>query len=69
MTNAPFFTITDSDTRFTNSRSKRFTTIDAAKVSAYERLRDKKADAGVFILKTVMLIQPTSIENQFFYQI
>ena len=50
-----FFTLTNSHTESTNSRSKRYSTIDEAVAEAQGRLARKEAEA-VVVLKAVELV-------------
>ena len=50
-----FFTITNQHTHETNSRSKRYNTIEEAATEAQRRLANKETE-GVIILKAVEIV-------------
>lgn len=52
-----FWTVTDKDTKRTNSTSKRYPSEDAAINEATARLATKPDHPGVYILTTVALVQ------------
>ena len=51
-----FFTLTDQDTQYTNSRSQRFNTFEEAKQEAEARIK-RDRNEGVYILQAVALVR------------
>lgn len=56
-----FCTITDKDTEYTNSRSKRMT-FDEAVEEAQRRISSNPRHPGVFILQAVAIVKPKPVD-------
>jgi len=62
-----FFTITDVDTKYTNSRSKRFPTAEEATAAAQLRLTMDPDNVGVHIMMCVGTVTPSPNPHRYLF--